>query len=364
MMDVVHIDGSQGEGGGQIVRSSLALSMVTGFPVSIEHVRAGRERPGLMRQHLTALHAAQHICQATVTGDAIGSDKLTFHPGTVVPGDYHFAVGTAGSATLVLQTVLPPLLLAGGPSRLVLEGGTHNPWAPSFDFLNLAFLPLINRMGPRVTTTLERPGFYPAGGGRFIVIIEPQLRSLEATTSSVSKHLGYLSPFDLLERGETVGRRGRVLLSNLPDHIAQRECTELSRLAEWCEGHPLLETVTAIGPGNAVVVELESENVTEVFVGIGEYGVKAETVARRAIDQMRDYLVADVPVGPYLADQLMLPQGIAVWQSRGRPGNRPARFRTGKLTNHSRTHVDVLKTFLGIDVTIEEEGRFVTVAFE
>ena len=245
-----------------------------------------------------------------------------------------------------------------------MEGGTHNPWAPSFDFLNLAFLPLVNRMGPRVTATLKRPGFYPAGGGRFTVTIEPKLRSIDETQSSASQHLGCLRPFDLLERGEILGRRGRVLLSNLPNHIAERECTELSRLAEWCEGHPLLEAVTAIGPGNAVVVELESEHVTEVFVGIGEYGVKAETVVKRAIDEMRDYLVADVPVGPYLADQLMLPQGIAVWQSRGQEGHQAARFRTGKLTNHSRTHLAVLKTFLGIDVTMEEEGRLVTVVLE
>lgn len=146
MQDIIQIDGSHGEGGGLIVRSSLSLSIVTGRPVIIERVRAGREKPGLKQQHLTAVRAAQQICSAVVEGDVLGSSTLTFQPGPAIPGTYRFAVGTAGSATLVLQTILPPLLIANGPSRLVLEGGTHNPWAPTFDFLQRAFLPLVNRM--------------------------------------------------------------------------------------------------------------------------------------------------------------------------------------------------------------------------
>src|SRR5262245_57066518 len=169
---ILTIDGSHGEGGGQILRSSLALSMVTGTPFRIENIRAKRKKPGLMRQHLTAVNAARQVSSAGVDGAAIGSTELVFHPGTVRPGDYQFAVGTAGSTTLVLQTVLPALLCAGGSSRLSFEGGTHNPFAPPFDFLERAFLPLMNRMGPKVAATLERPGFYPAGGGRFTVTIE------------------------------------------------------------------------------------------------------------------------------------------------------------------------------------------------
>ncbi|MCL4149905.1 UNVERIFIED_CONTAM: hypothetical protein GTU68_063692 [Idotea baltica] len=188
---ITHIDGSQGEGGGQIVRSSLALSLVTGKPVSIENIRAGRKKPGLMRQHLTALNAAIEVSDAVATGTEIGARSLSFQPGKVKPGEYAFSVGTAGSATLVLQTVLPALLTADGPSRIVVEGGTHNQWAPPFDFLQKAFLPLVNRMGPKVKATLERHGFYPAGGGRFVVEIEPSQ---------------YLTGFDLLERGEIVSR--------------------------------------------------------------------------------------------------------------------------------------------------------------
>ncbi len=177
---VLTIDGADGEGGGQILRTSLALSLVTGIPFRIERLRAGRPRPGLLRQHLTAAHAAAEVGQVQVTGAALGSLSLTFVPGRVTPGTYSFSVGTAGSTTLVLQTVLPALLLASEPSTLTLAGGTHNPFAPPFDFLAQAYLPLVNRMGPQVTATLERPGFYPAGGGTCQITIAP------ATTHAVA----------------------------------------------------------------------------------------------------------------------------------------------------------------------------------
>ena len=332
MSNFIQIDGSQGEGGGQIVRSALALAMVTGSGFAIEKLRAGRAKPGLMRQHLTAVRAATEICQADVTGDAIGSSSLTFRPGSVIPGEYHFSVGTAGSATLVLQTVLPPLLVADRPSRLILEGGTHNPWAPPFDFLSSAFLPLINRMGPRVTSILEKPGFYPAGGGRFIVEIQPA---------------GQLKPISLMDRGTLRQQSGRVISSNLPDHIAQREVEELKRLTGWPPDHFTIQSINGIGPGNLVALELEYENVTEVFTGFGEQGIKAEEVARRAVESMRKYLVANVPVGPFLADQLLLLLGITAWQTGNSGG-----FRTVPLTRHSATQINILRDFLGVTSTV------------
>ena len=164
---MITIDGSAGEGGGQILRSSLALSLVTGQPFRMERIRAKRQKPGLLRQHLTAVEAAKAVGCAEVSGETLGSQTLDFRPGPVTPGNYRFAVGTAGSATLVLQTVLPALLTASDPSTLTLEGGTHNPLAPSFDFLDRCFMPLIHRMGPSVELELKRPGFFPAGGGRF-----------------------------------------------------------------------------------------------------------------------------------------------------------------------------------------------------
>src|SRR5689334_5065034 len=161
------IDGSQGEGGGQILRSSLALSVLTGKPFKIENIRANRDKPGLGRQHLTAVLAAAKICSAGVSGAVLGSRELSFWPGKLKPGEYAFDVGSAGSTTLVFQTVLPPLMLADGPSQLQLQGGTHNIHAPPFDFLAKTFLPVVNRMGPQVNVELVRAGFFPAGGGRF-----------------------------------------------------------------------------------------------------------------------------------------------------------------------------------------------------
>ena len=171
---ILTIDGSYGEGGGQVLRSSLAMSLVTGRPFVIENIRAGRKKPGLMRQHLTAVNAAVEVSHAEAAGAAIDSARLEFRPGQVTAGKYKFSVGTAGSATLVLQTVLPALLLADGESHLTLEGGTHNPFAPPLDFLTKAYLPLVNRMGPKVTVDpFYRPGFYPAGGGKFTVHVQP-----------------------------------------------------------------------------------------------------------------------------------------------------------------------------------------------
>ena len=212
------IDGTFGEGGGQILRTALALSLVTGKPFRIENIRAGRRNPGLLRQHLTAVNAATEISHAEVTGAAIGSRELTFAPGSVVSGVYSFAVGTAGSTTLVLQTVLPALLVASGKSKVILEGGTHNPFAPPFDFLEKSFLPLVNRMGPRVTAELERPGFYPAGGGRMSVTVEPVIA---------------LQRLDLQVRGEVLDRRARAVVANLPISIAERELNVIARKMSW-----------------------------------------------------------------------------------------------------------------------------------
>ena len=163
------IDGSVGEGGGQILRTALALALVTGTPFRIHAIRARRRKPGLLRQHLTAVNAAATVGGASTDGASLGSRELTFRPGRITPGEYRFAVGTAGSTGLVLQTVLPPLLLASGPSTVTVEGGTHNPGAPPFDFLARVFLPLLRRMGAHVEARLDRPGFYPAGGGQCTV---------------------------------------------------------------------------------------------------------------------------------------------------------------------------------------------------
>jgi RNA 3'-terminal phosphate cyclase (ATP) len=170
---LIRIDGRLGEGGGQILRTSLSLSLVTGKAFRIENIRAGREKPGLLRQHLAAVLAAAEVCGGEVEGAVPGSSCLTFRPGPVRPGQYRFSVGTAGSATLVFQTVLPALMLGSWPSSVEVEGGTHNMAAPPYDFLSRTFVPLVNRMGPNVSLRFERYGFYPAGGGRFSAEIQP-----------------------------------------------------------------------------------------------------------------------------------------------------------------------------------------------
>jgi RNA 3'-terminal phosphate cyclase (ATP) len=331
------IDGSHGEGGGQIVRSSVALAAVTGQPLTIENIRAGRDKPGLRRQHLTAVQAAAEICRARLDGAQIGASRLEFRPQQVVGGEYRFAIGTAGSATLVLQTVLPALLTADLPTSLVLEGGTHNPWAPTFDFLVKSYLPLVQRMGPRVDATLQRPGFYPAGGGRFTVQITPTAR---------------LEGFDLRERGELLEWHVRAVVANLPRHIAERECQAIQGKSGWPDECFLIDEVAdAAGPGNVVSIELVSQNVTEVFTGFGQKGVRAERVASNVWRAADEYLQAGVPVGPHLADQLLLPLGISAHSGGG------GSFRTLALSRHSTTHIDVLGKFLDVDVRVQRQGQ-------
>jgi RNA 3'-terminal phosphate cyclase (ATP) len=332
------IDGSLGEGGGQIIRSSLALSLVTGRPFSMGRIRSGRRKPGLGFQHLAAVNAAAEICDAETQGAEYGSKQLLFRPGAVKAGNYTFVVGTAGSATLVLQTVLPALLLAEGVSNLTLRGGTHNPLAPPFDFLAKAYLPLVNRLGPTVEAELVRPGFYPRGNGEIRVRVRP------------ARQLGRM---ELIERGEVRARRMRVLLANLPRHIAERECRTVARQTGWDDDcFTIEERNDSTGSGNAVMIELEAENVSEVFTSFGRIGVKAEKVAREALDEAEKYLAADVPVGEYLADQLLLPLGIGAHLGTG-----GGTFRTMPLSSHSTTHIEILRQFLGIAVTVEQDDR-------
>ena len=241
---------------------------------------------------MTAVRASAGICQADVTGDTVGSRDLTFVPGKTRPGEYRFQIGSAGSASLVL----PALVLANGPSQITVEGGTHNPMAPPFDFLEQAFVPLLNRMGPQVSIALERPGFHPAGGGGMDLLVTP------------SESFG---PLELMERGEPVSRRVRALLAHLPQNIGQRECRGVLRELDWPDNcQQLVRMDDSHGPGNALVAELQFENLTEVFTAFGQRGKPAERVAEELVVDIRRYLEPTAPVGEHLADQLMLPMAI------------------------------------------------------
>jgi RNA 3'-terminal phosphate cyclase (ATP) len=324
------IDGSVGEGGGQILRSSLALSLCLTRPFRLHNIRVARKRPGLQPQHLVAVHAAAEVGNAQVEGATPGSRELTFIPQRITAGAFRFAIGTAGSTTLVLQTVLPALCLAESPSHVVLEGGTHNPFAPPFDFLALAFLPIIRRMGPMVNATLQRPGFYPVGGGVMDVQINP---------------VKHLTPIDLLERGAIRTQYACAMLSKLPEHIAQRELTVIGdRLGMLPESLKVRHITSARGQGNVVNIVIESDHITEVFTAFGERGVRAETVASKVVEQARHYLAAAVPVGKYLADQLLLPFALAGGGS----------FLTLRPSLHTTTNMMILQKFLETDIRQEQ----------
>jgi RNA 3'-terminal phosphate cyclase (ATP) len=233
---------------------------------------------------------------------------------------------------LVAQTVLPALLSADGPSRLTLEGGTHNPAAPPFDFFARVFLPLLRRLGPDVRAVLERPGFYPAGGGCFRVEVAP---------------VDVLEPFDLLERGEIRTRRARALLAQLPDHVGERELAQVRASLGWRQDETVLERVAdSRGPGNALLLEVEAEHVTEICTAFGERGLRAEAVARKAAGDMGNYLRGRAPVGPWLADQLLVPLALAGGGA----------FRTSSPTLHTRTNIEVIETLLDVDVQLKQKA--------
>ena len=331
MTDWIAIDGSAGEGGGQILRTSLALSLVTGRPFRIERIRAGRRKPGLLRQHLTAVHAAAAVSGARVVGADLGSRSLSFEPSHVQGGDYSLAVGTAGSATLVFQTILPALLFARKRSRLTLEGGTHNPYAPPFDFLAKAFLPLIRRMGASLEARLETYGFYPAGGGRFTVDIDP------------CSTLGQVA---LADRGPS-RVHAKALVASLSENIAKRELSVVRERLGVDRSMCRIESIdSSVGPGNVLMIVVESEPSVEVVTGFGIKGVSAEKVASDACDEAERYLRAGVPVGIHLADQLLIPIAL------GRGGS----FRTLEPTAHTLTNADVIRQFLDVSIRLEQES--------
>ncbi len=327
---MITIDGSYGEGGGQILRTSLALSLITGKPFKIDNIRAGRRKPGLMRQHLTALNAAADIGEARITGNKTGSTSFSFEPKTIKSGKYHFSIGSAGSCTLVLQTVLPALIIADGPSEIILEGGTHNPFAPPYDFLEKAFLPVLSKMGAEVKTRLEVPGFYPAGGGRFSVSIKPAKK---------------LSEIDLTERGKVLSKKATAMVSNLPFSIAERELAVVKKKLDWDEENLKADVVNGSpGPGNILTIAVETEMVTEVFTGFGERGVSSERVAKQTVKPVKEYLNSGAAVGRYLADQLLAPMAIAG----------AGKFRTLSPSRHTTTNIDIIKKFLDIDIEMTE----------
>lgn len=328
---MIVIDGSAGEGGGQVLRSALGLSLVTGRPFTIDNIRGKRKKPGLLRQHLTAVKAACEVGLADCKGAELGSRCLIFAPKVVRPGAYHWSIGSAGSCTLVLQTVLPALMVADGPSDIVIEGGTHNPMAPPFGFLEETFLPLLARMGTKVEIELLRPGFYPAGGGKIRVRVEPAEK---------------LDGLTLTERGPT-HLSAEVLCAGLPGHIGLRELEVCRAKLGLTEKETKLVHLERHGPGNVLTVFASSSQLTETFTGFGERGVRAEEVAARLVHQVSDYLRSRAPVGHHLADQLLIPLALS---SGGR-------FLTTEPSLHTTTNIEVIGRFLDLAIDISPYDR-------
>jgi len=326
---MIKIDGSYGEGGGQIVRTSLSLSMITGKEFTIKNIRAGRKKPGLLAQHLTALNASSQISHGKAEGASKGSDSFVFIPGDVTGGRYNFSVGTAGSSTLVLQTILPPLLTAESKSLVTIEGGTHNMAAPPFDFINHCFVPLVNTMGPLIKMSIERYGFYPVGGGKINMEIDPSRN---------------LAPLELLKRGDLVSQSAEALYSKLPVDIAEDEAATVMKKLKINEGDAKALEVSSPGPGNILFIYSVYEKVTHVATSFGQKGVSRHQVARNAIKDAKVFEESGAVVDEHLADQLLIPIALA---GKGA-------FITTKPSDHTLTNCEVIKQFLDIDFKIEE----------
>jgi len=330
-MKAIQIDGT--EGGGQMLRTALTLAMVTGQPFRMTNIRGKRKKPGLMRQHLTCVKAACEVSDGTADGAEIGSTEIVFRAGKLRGDSYQFAIGTAGSTTLLLQTLLPALLFADGPSNLRLAGGTHNPMAPPFDFIDRVYLPALRSMGAEVEIDLLESGFAPAGGGLIECHIQPCPK---------------LSHLDLHDRGELKSLVLLALIRNLNSNIAERMLVAAQKQQACADGDARVE-VLPDGPGRGVccVYVAEFEHSSELASACGEIGLTADRIGSRVGKSMKHFLSSRAAVGRYLADQLLLPIALAGGGS----------FTTGVPDNHVTTNLSVIEKFLPMKSSIEELDR-------
>lgn len=331
-MELIEISGV--DGGGQLLRTALALSLCTGTAFEMQHIRAKRKRPGLMRQHLTAVGAAAQIGRAYVEGAQLGATTLRFVPGQVQPGRYRFSIGTAGSATLVLQTVLPALWSCAAASEITVEGGTHNPLAPSADFLAECYLPALRRFGVETGFALHRHGFFPAGGGCVQLRVAPGAP---------------LRPAAFEQRDPAPRLRATALLASLADQIGQRELQVLAdELGLGRDALHLRRAPTAQSPANVLMLQVDGEGQhTELFDALGERGVGAEQVAQGLARRVAEYLSSDAAVGEHLSDQLLLPMALA--------GG--GEFTTAFISDHLSSNARLIEKFLPVEIDWVQQGK-------
>jgi RNA 3'-terminal phosphate cyclase (ATP) len=341
--DMVQIDGSFGEGGGQILRTSLSLSCALGKPFTITHIRKDRKHPGLQPQHLTAVLAAAAISGAAVEGAELSSTMLRFQPHRTRGGTYHFDVaekkGSAGSTSLVLQTILLPLCFAEHASSVVIKGGTHVPWSPSFHYLTSIVAPFLSRLGVHVDHSISSWGFYPLGGGQVAARIAPMTA---------------LRPLMLLDRGKLLRVTGISAVSNLPDHIAVRQREQAIAVLSKQDIDASIELLPApsVGKGSFLFLAAEFEHLSAGFDSLGAIGKRAEAVADEACHGLISYLGAKGALDPHLADQAV--PWLAFCQG-------PSEFTTSRITRHLLTNIQVVQQFTDVDIQVVgsegEEGR-------
>lgn len=330
---MIVIDGSTGEGGGQVLRSALSLSLVTGQAFTMTNIRAGRPKSGLRPQHLLAVQAAAQISHAVVEGDRQGSVQISFSPGPVSPGDYNFDIGTAGATSLVLQTLLLPLGLTRGTSHLTITGGTHVPSSPCYHYLDWHWARLLLCTGFRFDLTLSRAGFYPEGGGE-----------IHATVPGNTQ----LQGIDLSERGDLIRVRGLSGIANLPLEIAERQRAQtlkrLNKLISKVEVDVAIESFAAYSKGTVLLLLAEFEHSQACFSALGSRGKPAERVADEAVDDLARFLITDGALDPWLVDQILLPLAVA---------NSPSVLRTSAVTQHLLTNAEVIRYFLPVDIMVD-----------
>ena len=330
--ETVFMDGSMGEGGGQILRTSLALSCITGRSLHIENIRASRPKPGLAEQHLACVRAACQICNGRCQGATLGSKVLDFEPGVVRAGQFSFEVASAGSASLVAQTVLPALFFTSQPCTVKVSGGTHNPLAPPFDFLEESFFPALASAGFMAECKLIKHGFYPAGGGKMIFQIEGWSKQQDRM-------------INLCQANEHFHIQARIYTARLPAHIAQRQEKLLLRSKLTFEDIEHIDVKDSKGPGNCVVIRICGNRRTTVFTAFGRKGRPSHEVVREVVRLARDFVANRAAIDRFLADQLLIYMAIV---ERGC-------FTTDQISKHCLTNMEAIKEFLPVRFDVEQE---------
>jgi len=330
----VFIDGSVGEGGGQVLRTSLALSCVTGRGLHIENIRASRPKPGLGKQHQACVRAACEICNGKCQGASLGSKTLDFQPGDVQAGRFSFDVGSAGSASLVAQTILPALFVVEKPSTIKVSGGTHNPLAPPFDFLKESFLPAVAAAGFRGSCKLIKPGFYPVGGGKMSF-------EVQGWQQQGNQMINLCLPDEHLEI------QARIYTARLPAGIPQRQEKLLLRSKLDFEIIEHIEVRDSKGPGNCVVIRVCGDRYTTVFTAFGRKGRPSHEVVREVVRLVEDFLASGAAVDHFLADQLLMYMAIS----------KSGCFTTNEISKHCATNMEIIKRFLPVSFDIDQEEK-------